>query len=61
MKLYDGDLQRMRQDRNARVPMKRMSEPWDVADAALFLVSDKAKYITGQILTVDGGLVLTGG
>jgi len=38
-----------------------MSEPWDVADAALFLVSDKAKYITGQILTVDGGLVLTGG
>lgn len=61
MKLYDGDLQRMRQDRNARVPMKRMGEPWDVADAALFLVSDKAKYITGQILTVDGGLVLTGG
>ncbi len=61
MKLYDGDVEQMRQDRNARVPMKRMGEPWDIANAALFLVSDKAKYITGQILTVDGGLVLTGG
>jgi crotonobetaine/carnitine-CoA ligase len=48
-------------DRNARIPMKQMGEPWDIANAALFLVSDKAKYITGQILTVDGGLVLTGG
>ncbi len=61
MKLYNGDMEKMRQDRNARVPMKRMGESWDVANAALFLVSDKAKYITGQILTVDGGLVLTGG
>jgi NAD(P)-dependent dehydrogenase (short-subunit alcohol dehydrogenase family) len=61
MKLYDGDVEQMHRDRNARVPMKRMGEPWDIADAALFLVSDKAKYITGQILTVDGGLVLTGG
>lgn len=61
MKLYDGDVEQMRQDRNARVPMQRMGEPWDIANAALFLVSDKAKYITGQILTVDGGLVLTGG
>jgi NAD(P)-dependent dehydrogenase (short-subunit alcohol dehydrogenase family) len=61
LKLYDGDVERMRRDRNARVPMKQMGEPWDIANAALFLVSDKAKYITGQILTVDGGLVLTGG
>jgi len=61
MKLYDGDMEQMRQDRDARVPMKRMGEPWDIANASLFLVSDKAKYITRQILTVDGGLVLTGG
>ena len=61
MKLYDGDIEQMRRDRNARVPMRQMGEPWDIANAALFLVSDKAKYITGQILTVDGGLVLTGG
>ncbi len=61
MKLYAGDVEKMRKDRNKRVPMGCMGEPWDIAEAALFLVSDKAKYITGQILTVDGGLVLTGG
>ena len=59
--LYEGDIERMRKDREARVPMKRMGEPWDIAYASLFLVSDKAKYITGQILSVDGGLILTGG
>jgi NAD(P)-dependent dehydrogenase (short-subunit alcohol dehydrogenase family) len=56
--LYEGDLERMRSDRSERVPMKRMGEPWDVAYASLFLVSDEAKYITGQILTVDGGITV---
>lgn len=53
---YDGDVEKMRADRNRRVPMKRMGVPWDVARAALFLVSDDASYITGQLLGVDGGL-----
>jgi NAD(P)-dependent dehydrogenase (short-subunit alcohol dehydrogenase family) len=53
---YDGDLEKMRKDRNERVPMKRMGVPWDIARAALFLASDDASYITGQILGVDGGL-----
>lgn len=35
--------------------MKRMGEAWDIAYAGLFLVSDEAKYITGQVLAVDGG------
>ena len=59
--LYGGDIEKMRKDRNARVPMKHMGEPWDIAYASLFLVSDEAKYITGQILAVDGGLLLQGG
>lgn len=59
--LYSEDLEAMRRDRNEMVPMKRMGEPWDVAYAALFLVSDHAKYITGETLVVDGGLVLTSG
>lgn len=59
--LYDGDLEKMRKDRNQRVPMKRMGEPWDIANASLYLVSEQAKYITGQVLSVDGGLLLTGG
>ena len=41
--------------------MKRMGTPWDIGRAALFLVSDDASYITGQILAVDGGLMALAG
>jgi NAD(P)-dependent dehydrogenase (short-subunit alcohol dehydrogenase family) len=51
----------MRKDRNESIPMKRMGVPWDIAWAALFLVSDEASYITGQILSVDGGIWALGG
>jgi NAD(P)-dependent dehydrogenase (short-subunit alcohol dehydrogenase family) len=43
-------------ERNARVPLRgQMGTAWDVAQAALFLASDDAKFITGVILPVDGG------
>jgi NAD(P)-dependent dehydrogenase (short-subunit alcohol dehydrogenase family) len=46
----------VRAARNARVPLGgRMGDGWDTAHAALFLASDEAKFITGQILAVDGG------
>jgi NAD(P)-dependent dehydrogenase (short-subunit alcohol dehydrogenase family) len=38
------------------VPMGRMGTAQDVANAALFLVSDEASYITGTELVVDGGV-----
>lgn len=38
------------------IPLKRMGEPEDVADAAAFLASDRAAYITGQVIAVNGGL-----
>jgi NAD(P)-dependent dehydrogenase (short-subunit alcohol dehydrogenase family) len=51
-----GDLQRMKEIRNAQCPMGHMGNAWDVARAALFLASDDARYITGAELVVDGGL-----
>ncbi len=38
------------------IPVQRIGEPKDVANAVAFLVSDEASYITGQVLGVDGGL-----
>lgn len=40
---------------NAKVPMRRMGNPDDIAPAVSFLLSDEAKYISGQNLIVDGG------
>ena len=43
-------------ERDARVPLRRkMGTAWDVANAALFLASDEANFITGVALLVDGG------
>ena len=47
----------IRQERNALVPLKRMGSAWDVANAAVFLASDEAAYVTGVLLPVDGGLL----
>jgi NAD(P)-dependent dehydrogenase (short-subunit alcohol dehydrogenase family) len=51
-----ADAQAMVRERDARVPMKKMGTAWDVAHAAVFLASDEAKYITGLLLPVDGGM-----
>ena len=40
---------------NAKVPMRRMGNPDDIAPAVSFMLSDETKYITGQNLIVDGG------
>jgi len=43
---------------NAAIPMERMGQPADIAGAVAFLSSDLAAYITGQVLVVDGGMVM---
>ena len=38
--------------------MKKMGRPEDIANAAVFLASDMASYITGEVLRVDGGMCM---
>jgi 3-oxoacyl-[acyl-carrier protein] reductase len=40
------------------IPLGRQGQPQDIANAVLFLVSDEAAYITGQVINVDGGMVM---
>lgn len=51
----------VRAEREALVPMRRMGTAWDVANAAVFLASDEARYVTGVLLPVDGGLLVKRG
>ena len=40
------------------IPLKRFGEAKEVADMAVFLASEEANYITGQVIKVDGGMVM---
>jgi len=42
-----------------RIPMKKMGSPEDIAEAVSFLASEKAQYITGETLHVNGGMLMT--
>ena len=42
----------------ARTPIGRMGEPADIANAYVWLASDAASFVTGAVLSVDGGLVV---
>ena len=42
-----------------KIPLGRAGVPDDIAGPAFFLCSDDARYVTGQILTVDGGVTMT--
>jgi len=44
-----------------RIPLGRFAEPGEIADAVVFLCSDQARFITGQVLAVDGGYTANGG
>jgi len=50
-----------RQWRLDRIPLKRLGEPQDIAEAVVFLASEASSYITGQSIYVDGGRLASGG
>jgi NAD(P)-dependent dehydrogenase (short-subunit alcohol dehydrogenase family) len=41
---------------NQMIPLSRHAEPWEIAQAVVFLASDESRFVTGHTLTVDGGL-----
>ncbi|KAI0530406.1 oxidoreductase ucpA [Xylaria digitata] len=57
----EGGYEEFKRTRDDQVPMGRMGDAWDVANAILFLVSDEARYITGQKIVVDGGITSSTG
>ncbi len=54
----NGDVEEMWRRRARQVPMGRMGDAWDVANAAMFLACDESRFITGVELVVDGGMTL---
>ena len=50
--------ERVKEGALATIPLKRFGKVSDIAEMAAFLCSDKASYITGQVFTVDGGMVM---
>ena len=56
-KYAQGDFEGFVATRHKQVPMGHMGDAWDVAHAVLFLAADESKYITGQQIVVDGGII----
>jgi len=50
--------EQLRADLLKRIPLASFGQPEDIANAALFLAGSAARYVTGQVLTVDGGMVM---
>ena len=43
---------------NAQIPMKRMGSAQEIANVVYFLGSEESSYITGQVINIDGGMVM---
>lgn len=56
--LTDAMTEKAREGIMDHIPLGRFGEPEDIAGAAVFLASDEAAYVTGQILQIDGGLAM---
>jgi 2-hydroxycyclohexanecarboxyl-CoA dehydrogenase len=58
--LFASQPQRIREALVRAIPFRRVATPEEVADAVLFFASDQARFVTGQVLSVSGGLTMAG-
>lgn len=56
--LFATHSEKMRQALIGAIPMKRLAKPSEIADAVLFFASDRSSFVTGQVLSVSGGLTM---
>lgn len=56
--LFASQSEKMREALTNAIPMKRVAKPSEVADAILFFASDRSSFVTGQVLSVSGGLTM---
>lgn len=55
-KFHAGEIEEMKAKLNARQPMGRMGRPDEIAKMAVYLAADESEFVTGAVLTIDGGL-----
>lgn len=58
--LFQGQSERIKEALTRAIPFRRLAEPQDVANGILFFASARANYVTGQVLSVSGGLTMVG-
>lgn len=58
--LFQGQSERIKEALLRAIPFRRLADPQDVANGILFFASDRAGYVTGQVLSVSGGLTMHG-
>lgn len=56
--MTEGLPEKVKEGAVAQIPLGKFGEPEDIAEAVLFLASDSARYMTGQVLHVDGGMAM---
>ena len=58
--LFQRQPERMREALTRAIPFRRIAQPEDIAEAAMFFLGSRSDYITGQVLSVSGGLTMVG-
>jgi 2-hydroxycyclohexanecarboxyl-CoA dehydrogenase len=58
--LFNRQPERMREALTRAIPFRRIAQPEDIAEAVMFFVGPRSDYITGQVLSVSGGLTMVG-